>query len=141
MNHKIDTEVYDYLMANTQPGDYVLDMPYGGGLNFATGRRSPIYTTQLNSIGWSPMYQQRDVDLLQRRPAKVVIAINDAKLGTFWGFGPPGNRLCVCPRLVWQPDIPNWDPNYVFPLVSYVKEHYHVAATIGDKLILTPNQP
>ena len=120
---------------------YVLDIPYGGGLNFATGRRSPIYTTQLTSIGWSRVYQQRDLDLFRSHPAKIVIAQNDAKLGTFWGFGPPGNLMCACPRLVWQPDQPNWDPDYVFPLVSYIKANYRVAAEIGDKLILVPYQP
>lgn len=141
LNYKVDAKVYDYVMAHTGSGDYVLDIPYGGGLNFATGRRSPIYTTQLTSIGWSRVYQQRDLDLFRSHPAKIVIAQSDAKLGTFWGFGPPGNLMCACPRLVWQPDQPNWDPDYVFPLVSYIKANYRVAAEIGDKLILVPYQP
>jgi hypothetical protein len=141
LNYKVDTKVYQYLMAHTRPGDYVLDIPYGGGLNFATGRPSPIYTTQLAGMGWPQVYQQKDIDLFQSHPATLVIAQNDPKLGTYWSFGLPGNRMCACPRLVWQPDQPNWDPNYVFPLVSYIQQHYRVVASIGDKLILAPNQP
>jgi hypothetical protein len=141
LSHKVDAKVYDYVMAHTNSGDYVLDIPYGGGLNFATGRRSPIYTTQLAGMGWPLGYQQRDVDLFRSHPAALVIAQNDPKLGTYWSFGLPGNRMCACPRLVWQPDQPNWAPDYVFPLVSYIQQNYHVVWRAGDKLILTPNQP
>jgi hypothetical protein len=91
-------------------------------------------------MGWAPLYQQRDLDRFRAHPAKVVIAENDPKLGTNWSFGLPGNRMCACPRLVWQPDQPNWDLDYVFPLVSYIKEHYAVVAVAGNKLILAPAQ-
>jgi hypothetical protein len=141
LNYKVDAEVYDYVMAHTHSGDYVLDIPYGGGLNFATGRRSPIYTTQLAGMGWPLIYQQKDVDLFRIHPAALVIAQNDPKLGTYWSFGLPGNRMCACPRLVWQPDQPNWAPQYVFPLVGYIQQNYRVVWNVGDKLILAPNQP
>ena len=140
LNYKIDSTVYQYVMAHTTPDDYLLEVPYGGGLNFSTGRRSPIYTTQLEGMGWAPDYQQRDLDLFLRHPAALVIAIDRPALGTNWSFGLVGNRMCACPRLVWEPDQPNWRPNYVYPLIRYVQEHYHAAAKIGDKVILAPNQ-
>ena len=140
LNYKIDAAAYEYVMAHTNPDDYVLELPYGGGLNFATGRRSPIYTTQQQGMGWSPEYQQRDLDLFLRHPAALVIGSDGPTLGTNWSYGLPGNRMCACPRLVWEPDQPNWKPNYVYPLIRYLTEHYRVATRVGDKVILEPNQ-
>jgi hypothetical protein len=134
-NYGTDAKVYDYVMSHTSADDYVVDLPYGGGINFASGRRYPIFNTQLWGMGVSSFYEQRDLTLIQRRPPKVIIGLSEANLGTYWGFGQRGNRACPCPRLVWKPDQPSWDPGRVFPVVRYIEEHYRVDETIGDRVL------
>ena len=56
-------------MAHTSPDDYVLDLPYGGGLNFASGRRWPIFNVQLFGLGVPPYYEQLDLELIRRHSA------------------------------------------------------------------------
>jgi hypothetical protein len=138
LNYDTDSQIYKYVMARTASTDYVLDLPYGGGLNFATGRPSPIFTTQLAGMGWASQFQQRDFDLFQHHPPRLIIAQSEANLGTYWGFGQRGDRACTCPRLVWAPQAASWDPGYVFPLVKYIGEHYREVARIGNKVLLEP---
>jgi hypothetical protein len=138
LNYDTDSQVYRYVMDHTKPGDYLLDLPYGGGLNFATDRPSPIFTTQLAGMGWAPEFQQRDLDLLQRHPPHLIVAQDEANLGTFWGFGMRGDRACTCPHLVWAPSAASWDAHYVFPIVTYIGKHYQVRARFGDKILLEP---
>jgi hypothetical protein len=138
LNYDTDSQIYRYVMAHTTASDYVLDLPYGGGLNFATGRPSPIFTTQLAGMGWAPRFQRRDLDRFQLHPPRLIIAQNEANLGTYWGFGQRGDRACTCPRLVWAPEAASWDPQYVFPLVKYIGEHYREVARIGNKVLLEP---
>jgi hypothetical protein len=138
LNYDTDAQVYLYVMTQTKADDYLLDIPYGGGMNFATGRPSPIFTTQLAGMGWPPEFQQRDLDLLARHPPRVIVAQNEANFGTYWGFGQRGDRACSCPRLVWEPGTASWDPNYVFPLVKYIQKYYKIRARVGDKILLTP---
>jgi len=137
-NFDTDAKIYDYVMRHTAPEDYVLDLPYGGGINFASGRRYPIFNTQLWGMGISPSYEQMDLDLMPQRPPKVIIGLDEANLGTYWGFGQRGNRACPCPRLVWMPDKSSWDPRHVFPLVRYIQEHYRVEERIGDRVLWVP---
>lgn len=138
-DYRIDSAVYQYVVEHTRPNEYVLELPYGGGLNFATGRHSPIYTTQLEGMAWPLEYQQRDLDDFMRHPAALVVARDTPQLGTNWSFGLPGNRMCPCPHLVWQPEGANWKPSYVYPLVRYVLDHYRPAAKFGNEVILAPN--
>ncbi len=138
LNYNNDAKVYSYVMSHTSPDDYVLDLPYGGGVNFASGRRYPIFNVQLSGLGVPSYYEQLDLDLIRQRRPRVVIGEDEPHLGTYWGFGQKGNRACPCPRLVWAPDRPSWDPNHVLPVVKYIEENYHVVDRIGNKLIWAP---
>lgn len=138
LNYDNDAKVYSYVMSHTSPDDYVLDLPYGGGVNFASGRRYPIFNVQLSGLGVSSYYEQLDLDLIRHRRPPIVIGEDEPNLGTYWGFGQKGNRACPCPRLVWAPDRPSWDPNHVFPVVKYIEENYRVADRIGNKVIWVP---
>jgi len=138
LNFDIDSKVYDYVMSNTTPSDYLQELPYGGGLNFATGRRSPIFNTQLAGLGIPPDYEQLDLDLIRKNPPRMVVAIDQPNLGTYWGYGIKGNRACPCPRLVWVPEGRSWDPDHTLAIARYVEAHYRVDARIGDKVIWVP---
>ena len=132
-------EIYRYIVAHTAPSDYVLEIPYGGGVNFASGRRNPIFDTMLVNMQIPPEYQQKDLERIEQRKPKVIIAEESPRFGTNFSFGAVGNRACVCPRLVWMPDRPSWDPDFVYPLVDYIARNYRPAAGIGGKMILEPN--
>jgi hypothetical protein len=138
LNFDVDAQVYRYVMDHTATNDYLLDLPYGGGMNFATGRPSPIFTTQLAGMGWAPEFQQRDLDAFIRHPPRLIVAQDQTNFGTYWGFGLRGDRACTCPRLVWAPSGASWNPNYVFPLVTYINKHYEIRARVGDKILLAP---
>jgi hypothetical protein len=130
-----DSGVYAYVLQHTAPDDYVLDLPYGGGINFASGRRDPIFDMQLQALGIPAIYEQKDLELIEQRPPKIVIGLDEANLGTFWGYGLKGNHACPCPRLVWEPDRPSWDPAHVYPVARYIQEHYRVERRIADRVV------
>ncbi len=132
-------EIYRYIAAHTAPSDYVLEIPYGGGVNFTSGRRNPIFDTMLVNMQIPPEYQQKDLERIKQRKPKIIIAEDLPRLGTNFSFGAVGNRACVCPRLVWMPDRPSWDPDYIYPLVDYITRNYRPAIRIGGKMILEPN--
>jgi hypothetical protein len=132
-------EVYRYVATHTAPSDYVLEIPYGGGINFASGRPNPIFDTMLFNMVIPPDYQQKDLERIAQRKPKLIIAQDAPRFGTNFSFGIPGNRACVCPRLVWTPDRPSFDPDYMYPLVDYIARNYRPAARIGGKVILEPN--
>jgi hypothetical protein len=134
-------DIYRYVAAHTSPSDYVLEIPYGGGINFASGRPNPIFDTMLFNMQIPPEYQRKDLERIGQRAPKLIIAQDSPRLGTNFSFGSAGNRACVCPRLVWIPDRPSWDPDYVYPLVEYIARNYRPAARIGGKVILEPNPP
>ncbi len=138
--YALNREIYDYLARHTQPGDYVLDIPYGGGMNFALGRRSPIFSTQLSATAMPARYQEQDLRQIKRSPPAVIIAEDKPHLGASYGYGISSSRSCVFPRLVWAPDALPWEPDYEYPLVGYIKAHYRVDRKVDGKLLLVPRQ-
>jgi hypothetical protein len=129
-------EIYNYLTTHTNKSDYVLELPYGGGLNFASGRRNPIFDTQLFGMAMPSRYQDLDLKWITDRKPKFVIVEDSPQYGTFFGYGAKGDRMCVCPRLVWTPDRRSWDPDFVYPVVRYISQNYHPALRIGGEAIL-----
>ena len=136
-DYDVNTGVYRYVIEHSAPGDMVLDIPYGGGINFATGRPNPLFDTQFWQLPIPDVFQARDLDNIVRRPPKIVIAQNAENYGAFWGVR--GNVLCPCPRLVWAPDKPSWKPGSIFPVVRFIQSHYHIESRIGDRLLMIPN--
>ena len=133
-------EIYRYVAAHTAESDYVLEIPYGGGINFASGRRNPIFDTMLFNMEIPREYQQQDLERMERQPPKLIVAQDAPRFGTNFSFGAAGNRACVCPRLVWEPDRPSFDPDYVYPLVDYIARNYYPVLHVGGKVILERKQ-
>jgi hypothetical protein len=113
-----------------------VELPYGGGIGFATGRRSPLYSNQFALFMPPREIQQRDLDRIRARPPRVVIAMDAPHFGTYYGV--EANVGCEFPRLVWMPNRPAGDAAYVLPVVRFISEHYRVSARFGPWLILTP---
>ena len=129
-------EIYRYVVASTSPSDSVLEIPYGGGINFASGRPGSAFTTEFEQLRMAPEFLQRDVALVSRLKPKVILADDRPNFGSFYGW--EGNMNCSFPRLVLQPDTASGDASYVLPVVQYITEHYRVDRRIGTKLALVP---
>ena len=134
-----DAAIYEYVMTHTAKNDTILELPYGGGMSVATGRRMPTYTTHFaGGFTMEARYQAEDLERLKSSPPAVIIAKDEPHYGTYNGI--KGTMGCVFPRLVWEPDRLSWDPLYVFPLVEYIERNYHVDRIVGGWLLLRPNE-
>jgi hypothetical protein len=129
-------EIYRYVVASTSPSDSVLEIPYGGGINFASGRPGSAFTTEFVQLQMAPDFLQRDVALASKRKPMVILADDRPNFGSFYGW--EGNMNCSFPRFVWQPDTQSGNASYVLPVVRYIAEHYRVDRRIGTKLVLVP---
>lgn len=136
-DYKVDAELYNFVMSHTSPTDTVLDVPYGGGINVASGRRSPLFTTQFQQWTMPEDHMWEDLARFKKRPPKVVIAENEFDYGASYGLE---GSFCAFPDVVWvAPDGP--DPGQkAFPVLQYIRENYHVDRQVGPKLILVPNR-
>jgi hypothetical protein len=133
---RISEQLYSYILSHTGSADSLLDLPYGGGFNFAAQLPSPVFTAMFQQLHTPEPYQLLDLDDLRKNPPKLVIADPGVHFQSTFGYR--ANMACAFPRLVWEPDQPSWDPKYVFPAISWVEENYHTVALIGPKLILAP---
>jgi hypothetical protein len=131
--------IYRYVLEHTQPGDAILELPYGGGMTFATRRHSPVFGTLFAQVPTPAFVQLRDLERVQADLPRVVIAMDERHFGTWWGIR--GNMACVFPRWTWVPDKPSWDPALVLPMVEFIQTHYRTDRKIGEWLMLLPNDP
>jgi hypothetical protein len=132
----IEKPILDYVLANSAPSDTILELPFGGGMSFATGRRQPTYSTLFIQLRPSEAIEAEDLRRLTAQPPAVVIARDELHLGTL--FGVEGSVGCVFPQLVWKGNKPSSDPNHVFPIVDYIERNYMVDRKIGMWVILRP---
>jgi hypothetical protein len=84
-------------LSHTGPSDYVLELPYGGGLNFASRRPNPIFDTMLFNMQIPPEYQRKDLERIEQRGPALIVAQDAPRLGTNFSFGIAGHRT-VIPR-------------------------------------------
>ena len=137
LDGKVNAELYQYVMHHTGPRDYFLELPYGGGLTFATGRRNPVFSNQFAQIPLPERFQADDLARILKNPPKLVVASGEPNFGTFWGI--QGNMACVFPRWTWIPDRPSWTPESALPLTQFLKDNYHTERKAGPWLLLGRN--
>ena len=131
-------EIYDYVMEHTTPTQGILELPYGGGIGFATGRRSPTYSTLFVQLSPPESVQSLDVERMRASPPAIVIARDGARFGTYYGIEQPVG--CEFPRIVWKSAKRAGDPNRILPIVDYIRANYHVERRIGPWQILMWNR-
>src|SRR5262245_12942962 len=73
---EVEAKIYDYVMRNTKPSDSIVEIPFGGGMMVATGRRSPLYTTLFIQLRPPKYIQEYDLQAIRQHPPEVVIAEN-----------------------------------------------------------------
>ncbi len=135
---QISEKIYDYVLSHSTPADELLDLPYGGGFNFAAGLPSPAFTTQFQQLKMPLEYQLLDLQRVRATPPALVVADRGAHFQTEFGY--LANMNCTFPRLVWQPEEASGSPGYEFPVVKYIEQNYRVLDEIGPKLILGRTQ-
>jgi hypothetical protein len=133
-NYQADAEIYQFVLENTSPTDTVLDLPYGGGINFAAHRLSPIFQIQFQQLSVPDRLLESDLGSIRQHPPKVVIADNAPNYGAIYGWN---TNECVFPRLVWAPETVA-QSDRVAPAIVYIEQNYRVAKVVGRKLLLVP---
>jgi hypothetical protein len=125
----VSADVYYFLKENTAPEEPIADIAYGGGINFALHRRSPLYTTQF--ANFRPTLQHRQRDYLQLLAARTRFVINrdppEFRYGTAMG--------CAFPGFVWKAVAPASGNDVAFPILQLVREQYRPRKRFGDIVI------
>ena len=134
-DYETDSEIYRFVLENTAPTDTILDLPYGGGINFAAHRLSPVFETQFQQVSMPERFLLMDLEALGHRRPKVVIADNGLNYGASYGLRADA---CAFPRLVWVPTSSGDDRT--LPAVIFIQKNYRVAKVVGRKLLLVPNE-
>lgn len=134
-NYENESEIYRFVVENTSPGDTILDLPYGGGINFASHRLSPFFGTQFRDFSMTDEILKKDLEGLRRHPPKVVIADDAPNFGAFDGLQ---DCRCAFPRLVWSPATGSALSDKVSPAFMEIEQGYRVAKVVGRKLLLVP---
>ena len=134
-NFAIDSEIYRFVLENSSPTDTVLDVPYGGGMNVATHRLSPLFTGQFEQLKVPDDLLEKDLERIRAHPPKVVIAENQPNYAAFYGLE---GCTCAFPHLVWIPETSSVVPDKHFPAIDYIQQNYRASKIIGPKLLLVP---
>jgi hypothetical protein len=129
-------DVYQYVIAHTKPSDPILEIPYGGGISFATGRPSYSYTTLWIQIPMPEDLQAQDLAIVRATHPRVIIASSESHLGSYYGV--MGHNGCTFPCIAWMPDRTSWRPGYVYPAVRWIEDNYRVDKRVGEWVLLLP---
>jgi hypothetical protein len=128
----IDT--YTFIKDNLNPGDSIVDVAYGGAINFALRRPDPVSTTQF--IQLAPPIETLERDLTHFKASSPRFVIGTEKLPAIYGVN--SLNKCPFPRLVWKSDTPAFDEHKNYPLIEYIKLEYHVVFNSGGMTVLAP---
>jgi hypothetical protein len=130
-------EVYRYVAPRLRDGDLLLDLAYGGGINFATRHMSPSFLTQYELLRPSERTMAADVREVMAHPPRLVIAGVGPHLHTMYGVC--GNIGCMFPKLVWRSSISGCDPAKIYPTVDFIERNYRPVAVLEEKQVLAPS--
>ena len=133
-NGDVNRAILNYVLEHTSPSDPILELPYGGGASFATGRPSYSFTTLWRQGIVPEDIQELDLKKLRERPPKVIVALSAENFGSYYGL--MGHNACVLPAIVWMPNRISWRPGYVYPAIRWIQENYRVDRRVGEWLLL-----
>ncbi len=133
LDRSTSSEVYQYVLQHTNNADGVVDVAYGGVVNFAARRQSPIYSTQFSALAPARRYLDADLARISARPATIVIAPQAEDFQATYGMC--AETGCTFPSLVWRSSRLACEPGRKFPVLEYIKQHYTPVAHFGDKVI------
>lgn len=126
--------VYEFLRARLSPDEALLDVAYGGGVNFALRRSSPVFSTQWWFMAPPPWTLEEDAARFGAQPPRYVIGNTLPYFGASYGSITP--TACTFPRLVWRPDELGYDPAQTFPVLDEIIARYRPAVEIAGTVVL-----
>jgi hypothetical protein len=129
-------DVYRYVIAHTNPTDSILEIPWGGGIGFATGRPSYSFTTLWIQVRTPESVQARDLAIIRAHPPRVIVASSASHLGSYYGV--MGNNGCTFPCITWMPNRLSWRPGYVYPAIQWIEDNYRIDKRVGEWVLLVP---
>ena len=115
------------------------DFGYGGGINFAARRRSPLFMTMFSFVMPSERYLMLDVERMRRSSPALVIGQDGAHLGAKYGAGTTNG--CMFPRLVWRSTRISGDVEKPLPAISYVEANYTPVLRTDGIVVLARGNP
>jgi hypothetical protein len=122
----VSNGVYEFLKKNTTPGEPIADFAYGGGINFALHRTSPLYTTEFVNFLPSEAQRLRDRDQLRESSVRFVISSIPPPFEYGTTFG------CAFPRFVWKIEGSTGPPKATFPVMDLIEEQYRLAGRFDE---------
>jgi hypothetical protein len=125
--------LYDWIMNTTAPEARLLEVPWGGGLTFASHRRSAIYSTQFFGLAPSAEIQRLDVERLETTPPDAVIAQSLPNWGTNTGL----DRRCSFPHLTFRASVLP-DAASLLPVIGAIEDRYEEVARFSGFVALAP---
>ncbi len=129
----VSAEVYEFLKNRTLPDEPIADLAYGGGVNFALHRGSPLFTTQF--ANFRPTLEHRQRDYLQLRSSNVRFVISRQPPSVRYGT----ENGCAFPALVWKALACPDDAKIVFPVLQFITDHYRPSKQFGDIIVYERN--
>jgi hypothetical protein len=139
LSSKASVDVYNYVVTNTRENDFVADFGYGGGINFASRRRGPLFMTMFSFVMPSERYLILDVERMRRSSPALVIGEDQAHLGAKYGSGTTNG--CMFPRLVWRSTRIAGHVEKPLPAISYVEANYTPALRTDGIVVLARGNP
>jgi len=136
VNSKASVDVYNYVVANTRGDDFVADVAYGGGVNFAARRTGPLFMTMFSFLMPSERTLMIDAERIKKSSPALVIGLGSAHLGAQYGGGTTNG--CMFPRFVWRSTRISGDAEKPLPAISFVEANYTPVLKSDDFLVLAP---
>jgi hypothetical protein len=136
LSSKVSVDVYNYVTMNAGPNDFVADFAYGGGINFAARRRSPLFMTMFSFVMPSERYLMLDAERMKRLRPALVIGQDHNHLGTRYGAGTTNG--CMFPRLVWRSTRISGDVEKPLPSIAFVEANYTPVLRTEGIVVLAP---
>jgi hypothetical protein len=133
LDRRTSGDIYRYVVEHTTSSDPVLDIAYGGAVNFAGRRASPIYSTQFSALAPAQQYLDLDLSRVRSNPPKLIIAENKPDFGATYGLC--AETGCMFPALVWRSTRLACEPGRNFPVLDYIRNNYAPIVRFGDKTI------
>ena len=135
LNDPASVAIYSFIRDHSGPGETIVDIGsndvqpnyvgglnlYGGGVNFALRRTSPIFSVAFSALKPPDLILNDDLMRFRATLPKFVIGANP--LNAQYGLINAWNG-CSFPSLIWAPHIENFEKNKLFPLIKYIRSNY-----------------
>lgn len=130
-------QLIDAVNRNLADGRSMVEIPFGGGMNFCFKLSSPAFSTQFTGFRPDEGILQEDLNRIMNEPPSLVVARNAHHLGAAYGI--PGTFGCCFPRLRWVPAVLTLSDREI-PAVRWIELNYAPVEYVGDFVLLKPKR-